>query len=85
MRTFLLLIIGIYGIRNYEDQEVGLGYDFSAEVFAAIQNIVNYPDAWPVIEKDIRRCLVNRFLLVCSTVLTERDIYTCIDASVQTF
>ena len=31
-------------IDYYEDREVGLGYDFSAEVFAAIQNIVNYPD-----------------------------------------
>jgi plasmid stabilization system protein ParE len=48
-------------IDYYEDREVGLGYDFSAEVFAAIQNIVNYPDGWPVIEEDIRRCLVNRF------------------------
>jgi len=48
-------------IDYYEDREVGLGYDFSAEVFAAIRNIVNYPDAWPVIEEDIRRCLVNRF------------------------
>jgi plasmid stabilization system protein ParE len=48
-------------IDYYEDREVGLGYDFSAEVFAAIQNIVNYPDAWPVIEEDVRRCLVNRF------------------------
>lgn len=48
-------------IDYYEDREVGLGYDFSAEVLAAIQNIVNYPDGWPVIEEDIRRCLVNRF------------------------
>ena len=48
-------------IDYYEDSEVGLGYDFSAEVFVAIQNIVNYPDAWPVIEEDVRRCLVNRF------------------------
>ncbi len=48
-------------IDYYEDREVGLGYDFSAEVFATIQNIINYPDAWPVVEEDIRRSLVNRF------------------------
>ena len=48
-------------IDYYEECEPGLGYDFSIEVFAGIQNIVNYPAAWPIIEEDIRRCLVNRF------------------------
>lgn len=48
-------------IDYYEDREAGLGYDFSVEVFTAIQNIFAHPDAWPVIEDDIRRCLVNRF------------------------
>ena len=45
----------------YERNEPGLGYDFSIEVHFAIQNIVNYPTAWPVLEEDIRRCLVKRF------------------------
>jgi toxin ParE1/3/4 len=48
-------------IGYYEDRERGLGYDFSIEVLAAIQNIVTYPTAWPVIKEDVRRCLVNRF------------------------
>jgi len=48
-------------IEYYEDCEPGLGYDFSVEVHAAIQNIVNYPTAWPIVEEDVRRCLVNRF------------------------
>ena len=48
-------------IDYYEDCEPGLGYDFSIEVFATIQNIVDYPSAWPVIEEGVRRCLVNRF------------------------
>ena len=48
-------------IEYYEEREQGLGYDFSIEVFAGIQKIINYPTAWPVIEKDVRRCLVNRF------------------------
>lgn len=48
-------------INYYEDRERGLGYDFSIEVFNTIQNIVNYPTAWPIIEEDVRRCLVNRF------------------------
>jgi hypothetical protein len=49
-------------IEYYEERERGLGYDFSIEVFAAIQNIVTYPTAWSVIEKDVRRCFVHRFL-----------------------
>ena len=48
-------------IDYYEDRERGLGYDFSIEVFATIQNIVTYPTAWPVMEEGVRRCLVNRF------------------------
>ncbi len=35
-------------IDYYEDCESGLGYDFSIEVLTAIQNMVNYPTAWPV-------------------------------------
>ncbi len=48
-------------IEYYEESELGLGYDFSIEVSATIQNIVTYPTMWPVIEEDIRRCLVHRF------------------------
>jgi toxin ParE1/3/4 len=48
-------------IEYYENNEPGLGYDFSMEVHAAIQNIVNYPTAWPILEDNLRRCLVKRF------------------------
>jgi len=48
-------------IEYYEERERGLGYDFSIEVFRTVQNIVTYPTAWSVIEKDLRRCLVHRF------------------------
>ena len=48
-------------IDYYEDREAGLGYAFSLEVFTAIQNIITQPSAWPVMEDDVRRCLVNRF------------------------
>ena len=48
-------------IGYYEDCEAGLGYEFFIEVLASIQNVVNYPAAWPIMEEDIRRCLVNRF------------------------
>jgi plasmid stabilization system protein ParE len=48
-------------IDYYEIVEVALGLDFSIEVFSTIQNIVDHPHAWPVLEDDVRRCLVHRF------------------------
>ncbi len=48
-------------ITFYEEQEAGLGEDFSLEIYAALRNIISYPRAWPVVEEDVRRCLVNRF------------------------
>jgi toxin ParE1/3/4 len=48
-------------INYYENVETGLGFDFSVEIFSTIQNIVDYPNAWPVLEAEVRRCLVNRF------------------------
>ena len=47
--------------RYYEDCEYGLGSDFMIEVYSAIQNIMDYPTAWTIIEGDVRRCVINRF------------------------
>ncbi len=46
-------------IEYYEDHEAGLGYDFSVEVFTAIQNVAAHPHAWPVIEEDIHRAAAS--------------------------
>ena len=48
-------------VEYYEACEPGLCYDFSLEVFSTVHTIVNSPAAWPVLEEDVRRCLVNRF------------------------
>ena len=48
-------------IAYYEDCSLGLGEDFSLEVYSSILNILSYPHAWPIPEDDIRRCLINRF------------------------
>lgn len=44
-------------IDYYEDCEIGLGFDFSLEVFTAIENIAAYPNAWPVVEENIEQCI----------------------------
>ena len=51
----------VSGIEYYEDCEQGLGLDFAREVHAAIQHVLAYPFTWPVLEGEVRRCLVHRF------------------------
>jgi len=48
-------------VAYYEDCEPGLGLDFSREVYASVQNALDYPAMWPEIESEVRRCLVHRF------------------------
>lgn len=48
-------------IRFYDNCQTGLGLDFANEVRSAIQQIVNHPFAWPVLEGEVRRCLIFRF------------------------
>ena len=48
-------------INYYEECNSNLGYDFSIEVYKTIQHIILFPEAWPKVEGNIRRCLVNRF------------------------
>jgi len=51
----------IAAIDYYESREPGLGSDFAIEVHSAIGNILSFPRAWPVLEDDMRRCLIHRF------------------------
>ncbi len=48
-------------INYYEEKETGLGYEFAAEVYAAIERIMAMPKAWPHFTQDIRRILLRRF------------------------
>lgn len=48
-------------IKYYEGCETGLGYDFAIEIHSAIENILSLPNAWTLLEDDIRRCQVRRF------------------------
>jgi ParE toxin of type II toxin-antitoxin system, parDE len=35
--------------------------EFAKEIQAAIDRIIQYPEAWSPLSKNTRRCLVNRF------------------------
>ncbi|MCK8604429.1 type II toxin-antitoxin system RelE/ParE family toxin [Desulfoferrobacter suflitae] len=50
-----------HAINYYEDCAPGLGYDFAIEVHSTIENIRSFPDAWSILEDDIRRCQIRRF------------------------
>jgi len=48
-------------VRYYEECQPGLALEFSEEIYATIARIIEFPDAWMVMSKNTRRCLVNRF------------------------
>jgi hypothetical protein len=45
----------------YEECQSHLGFDFAYEVYETIQRILKFPNAWQILDGDIRRCLTNRF------------------------
>lgn len=48
-------------ISYYEQCQKGLGKEFAKEVYATIQRIIQFPEAWSKMSENTRRCLVNRF------------------------
>jgi hypothetical protein len=47
--------------RYYEEKVPGLGFDFVAEVRAAIRRIEAHPEAWCPLDERFRRCRTSRF------------------------
>ena len=48
-------------VEYYESCRYGLGMEFAQEVYATIERIIQYPEAWTQMSTHTRRCLVNRF------------------------
>jgi hypothetical protein len=49
------------GIKYYNKQREGLGFEFAAEAKNTLLRIVNYPEAWSKFSAGSRRCLMKRF------------------------
>ena len=47
--------------RYYELQSSRLGQDFLDKVELALRDLVSSSAQWPIIQDDIRRCLIRRF------------------------
>lgn len=72
----------INAIEYYEGYEKSLGYDFSLEVYLAIERAVSYPQAWPIIEPDIKESFSQKISLWGSLFSRiRRNIYCCCNAS----
>ncbi len=48
-------------ISFYDQRTPGLGSDFLDEVLRAFERIEFSSEAWPLLERSVRRCLVERF------------------------
>lgn len=59
----------------YNDCETELGYDFLQEVYATINRILPYPEAWPQISPRARRCLTRRFPYAIIYQVKEEHVY----------
>jgi plasmid stabilization system protein ParE len=47
--------------RYYEAKVPNLGFEFLAEVRAAIRRILAHPEAWHPLDRTFRRCRTSRF------------------------
>lgn len=45
----------------YDHQQPGLGRDFLLEIEAAVQRIIQHPQAWRKLTPEIRGCPIERF------------------------
>ncbi|SFV66244.1 hypothetical protein MNB_SV-3-644 [hydrothermal vent metagenome] len=50
-----------HAVAYYEESKPHLGMEFAEEVFQTIQRVLDFPDAWQIMQGDIRRCLTKRF------------------------
>jgi hypothetical protein len=48
-------------VKYYNEQRMGLGYEFATEVADTISRILRYPEAWTKLSKRARRCRTKRF------------------------
>ncbi len=48
-------------VEYYSSERPGLGYEFLWEVFASIDRIKQFPEAWQPFYRGTRRCLVRHF------------------------
>jgi toxin ParE1/3/4 len=49
-------------INHYEDSEPSLGHQFAIEVYAAVERNKSNPPLWPLLNDEVRRCLIQAIM-----------------------
>jgi toxin ParE1/3/4 len=61
--------------RWYQSQREGLGEDFLLCVEAALSDIQDHPFRYPILYRDLRRCLIRRFPYGLYYLTEDRGVY----------
>lgn len=59
----------------YEQEQPVVGLEFLQEVYSTIKRIIEYPDAYPELSKNTRRCLTNRFPFAVIYQIKQNEIF----------
>ncbi len=59
----------------YEDQKLKLGLEFLEEVYSTIQRIIEFPQSFPTLSKNTRKCLTNRFPFAVIYQIKQSEIF----------
>ena len=62
-------------VAYYEECQTGLGKQLSQEIDACIKLILAFPQAWAVLDGEIRRILTRRFPFGLLYILRDDEIY----------
>jgi len=66
-------------IEYYEQQQPGLGFIFSEQVYATIERILEFPAGWTPLDNTFHRCLVKQFpYALIYTVFDQELIITAV-------
>lgn len=58
----------------YNMEFIGLGQSFKEEVKKAVSRIAEYPEAWPAVRGDIRKCVIHKFPYNLLYAIEKEDI-----------
>lgn len=62
-------------VEFYESQQSGIGLELLREVFSTIKRIIEFPNAYPILSENTRRCLTNRFPFAVIYQIKENEIF----------
>ena len=59
----------------YESQQANVGLEFLEEIYSTIHRIIDFPQAFPPISKNARRCLTNRYPFAVIYQIRQNEIF----------